>query len=389
MVALIEATLSEGGVISAKAPVGELQMMEGDSARPGKASAAKAQMLAKKGETTIAERIVALEQACQAFGVVVITVNEAQLIIVEPPTEELQISAAPEMPLSGVISQLKYFSSGAVNFYWDLTVRWKGPNDRQTEGVYTGQESGLNSDPVTLPFDWQGIIRGGDNVILHVLAIAGTRTYEANIENPFKIVGANPSKQSIKAELTLEEQVLAYLESRFRQFNSQQFPLWGYPDGWGVMQVDPPSNDEQLWDWKKNVAEGKRRFQREKVRLAQTYSDRVRSGTTWRPIKKNGKWKKEVIDPVDPNWYQRPYNKAEDLSEDELIYEMFQRYNGGVYCRWDPDRPGDPESGGTWIMLYGLTDPIHYGSTAHAVYTVVRKVQSGELPPNRLPPGWN
>lgn len=306
----------------------------------------------------------------------------------EAASNVYDISTVPEMPTSiKANAQLKNFDGGTVNFYWDLTAEWTGPNERRTKGVYAGHATGENSQVMILPITCETLMRGGDEVTLHVVAVGGVHRKEVTLQNPFRIVGLNPSKQEIRAELTLEEQVLAYLESRFRQFKqNRDFPLWGDPDGWGIMQVDPPSNDDQLWNWRVNVQEGKRRFQQDKVRLARSYAERVRNGTTW----KEDRTGIHYTDPIKPNkdWYIRPYKNAEDLSDDELISEMFQRYNGGVYLRWEPDDPYDPNTSGSWIRLHGITEP-QYGDKARAVYTVIRKVYNGELPPNYLPPDWN
>ena len=319
----------------------------------------------------------------------VVVKNLEPVLVAEASPDVHDISTVPEMPATvEVNAQLKNYDGGTVSFYWDLTVEWTGPNKRRTKGVYTGQTIGENSDVTALPITWGALIRGGDEITLHVVAIGGTHSKEATLKNPFRIVGLNPSKQEIRAKLTLEEQVLAYLESGFRQFKqNRDFPLWGDPDGWGIMQVDPSSNDDQLWDWMKNVAEGKRRFQQEKVRLARTYAERVRNRTTWYF---DSKGNRRLNDPINRpwEWYPIPFKNAEDLSDDELINEMFQRYNGGVFFRWEPDDPENPNTSGSWIRLHGITE-LGYGDKAHAVYTVVRKVQNGELPASYLPPGWN
>jgi len=343
----------------------------------------------KKAELeSVRAKLIAQAAGTCSPGKVTIAGVEPELVL-DAPRGLLSISRVPRMPTpADLAAQFKNFTGGDVNFYWDLIVEWTGPNGRHTKGVYTGQGSGLNSTQAIFPIDWEGLMRGGDQVALHFVAVGGRHRKEATIQNPFKIVGLNPFKENIRAMLTLEEQVLAYLESKFRQFKQDgDFPLWGYPDGWGIMQVDPPSNDDQLWDWTKNVAEGKRRFQHEKVELARTYAQRVRNGRTWY---KDGKGNRKTNDPIKKpwEWYKVAYENAEDLSEDEMVNEMFQRYNGGVFFRWEPDDPNDVSTNGSWIRLQDITKP-RYGDTGHAVYTVVRKVYNGELPPEYLPPGWN
>jgi hypothetical protein len=160
------------------------------------------------------------------------------------------------------------------------------------------------------------------------------------------------SKELFKSELTLDEQVLAYLESGFRQFWSDgDFSIWGDPDGWGIMQVDPPSNLEQVWNWRANIAEGKARFA-EKKSMAASRPSNVRS---W-----GGK-----------------YRYASDFTQQEYLTDAFQLYNGYHYWVWVPTFQLIPSLGGHW----GKNPKVvrDYGGTAIKIYNTVQNggTQSG------------
>jgi hypothetical protein len=128
-----------------------------------------------------------------------------------------------------------------------------------------------------------------------------------HFESANEIVGSNPSKTDIRAHLgSIEAQVTAYRESRFRQFDLAGQPVFGLPNGFGVMQPDPPSASEQIWDWKANIDEGLARFA-VKANDAAGYPARVR----------------------------RQFPKATDFTAQQLGLETYQRYNGGAYWQWD------------------------------------------------------
>ncbi|MFL5330312.1 MAG: hypothetical protein ACJ8C4_15535 [Gemmataceae bacterium] len=75
------------------------------------------------------------------------------------------------------------------------------------------------------------------------------------------IRGRQPSKDAIRTRLgDLVFQVIAYEESRFRQFDDTGMPLFQSQQGFGVMQPDPPSSGLQIWNWMANVDEGKKRY---------------------------------------------------------------------------------------------------------------------------------
>ena len=123
----------------------------------------------------------------------------------------------------------------------------------------------------------------------------------------YRIGGDNPSKSNIKGELgSITLQVIAYKESRFRQFASDYYPLFGPPNGFGIMQIDnPPPTAKQIWNWKENVKAGKKLLKTKEKEIKAIYK-RIASD-----------------------------NGAPNLSTGQLKYALYQYYNGGLYWGWD------------------------------------------------------
>jgi hypothetical protein len=158
------------------------------------------------------------------------------------------------------------------------------------------------------------------------------------------ILGDNPPKDLIRAELGDPRlQVIAYLESRFRQFDAQGHPLWGPPNGFGVMQLDNPApNAREIWDWKANVAAGEQLFQAKEREIRQHY-DNVLS--------------------ANPG--------ASPLSEPQLMAALYQYYNTGnkgYYWAWDA---------GSKRWLKSVTE---YGDHAMSIQALVETGETSDIP---------
>jgi len=42
--------------------------------------------------------------------------------------------------------------------------------------------------------------------------------------------------------------------------NIKDYPVYGYPSGYGIMQLDPVPSDDERWNWIANVNAGKAHF---------------------------------------------------------------------------------------------------------------------------------
>jgi hypothetical protein len=222
--------------------------------------------------------------------------------------------------------------------------------------------------------------RGGDDISVFVLAIADNQSYDTKKENLPNIIGTDPSIDQIREGLTIEEQVIVFMESspKWKHFDGKGFPIFGSPHGYGLMQIDNPrATDEEVWNWRANKAAGKRLYNQKKT-LASSYSSRINDGKTWY-WNNEQHTKRRYNDPINCSWYPIPYLHAGHLTEGELLLkEAFQRYNGGVYWRWIPERPKDKNSSGKWEKV--TTSP--YGDNAWKIYDDISNH-------NTFPTDWN
>jgi hypothetical protein len=320
----------------------------------------------KTAQANTKNRLVTTSEAvtdCRPIVHITITKEEPELVVIYPTDnllDQKDIDRTPEMPDIGLRAYLKNYSGGEVNFQWNLRVQWVGPDGREFDDPFPGNTTAQNSDVSTWWVNWREIIRGGDEITLDVTATTGKDVYNKTVNHGFKITGLNPYKATIKSAITesdpLAIEVIIFMESSWRQFiKDYDFPLWGYPNGYGLMQLDnsPAATDEQVWDWKENLAGGEAHF-------GQTKSSALALPATYRA--------RTNLRVDDEQWLPIGYQNAADFSTNEqILKETYQEYNSSSkYWRWKPDRLTDPNSGGHWERL---SNRERYADRAWALYT--------------------
>jgi hypothetical protein len=121
-----------------------------------------------------------------------------------------------------------------------------------------------NEPEITI--DFGGMVRGGRFTII-VEAVVGGCGVTSFVR--LGVVGTNPTRSEIEAALPHRTlRAIACVESDQRQFDAppdggqSACPLFGPDGGVGILQIpqeDIPS-DDQIWNWRENVAAGIRRF---------------------------------------------------------------------------------------------------------------------------------
>ncbi|MBN1396427.1 MAG: hypothetical protein JXA06_00170 [Bacteroidetes bacterium] len=294
-----------------------------------------------------------------------ITKNKPELVIIIPKTNIIDdtISSQPQMPSDTCKAQLKNHFSGEVTYDWKFKVNYE-LQTRSGEYIYTGISSAIDSNITTWVVPFNGIFRGG-RVTVYITANANGKFYSDSIR-PNSIVGKNPTHAIAREGMELPMQVVMYQESRFRQFGTNGYPLYGpgLNGGYGISQLDnPPATEQQLWNWRENRTGGVTIYNQKHLD-AVGYPSRIRAYT--RLNRNNRYWK--------PIGYQ---NATDFTTEEQILRETFQRYNGGAYWIWHPFRPQDPNSPGEWRPR-PLND---YGDILWGIYL---RIQAGN-PPN----DWN
>lgn len=76
----------------------------------------------------------------------------------------------------------------------------------------------------------------------------------------FTILGQNPSVATVKSAIGTNpwfiQQLANYESGGYRQFLASGYPVFGAPNGFGIMQVDYNANVYDLWTWTTNVNDG-------------------------------------------------------------------------------------------------------------------------------------
>lgn len=163
----------------------------------------------------------------------------------------VNITAAPSLPLVATLVPASGTSlSGTVS--WTMQISYTGPG----QYVY-----GLDifTSPAAATSSWNiGSTMGGQ--FAGGSAVVSTSYGTVPLSFSFTILGTNPSANTVKAAVGTSpwylQQLANYESGGYRQFDSSGYPLFGPPNGFGVMMVDYASNVYDLWTWTTNVSDG-------------------------------------------------------------------------------------------------------------------------------------
>lgn len=169
------------------------------------------------------------------------------------------ISAQPTMPV--IVARAQIFDvlpdpTSTSLFNWNLSIKYTGLNGRSTSGQYQATSIvGGHWTPYTAT---SAIIRGGDAVFDVSTQRIGQTLSDKSVG--IRILGTNPTQVAVNTLLGgFPATNIACWESlrRLAQFDVNGLPLFGGPNGYGIMQVDnPPVSDDGIWNWRQNVQEG-------------------------------------------------------------------------------------------------------------------------------------
>ncbi len=321
-----------------------------------------------------------------------------QLVIISPKQggNNETITSEPKMPVVNCQAQLRNYNGGKVTFNWKYitadTLLQKTVGGTQLPPRYSGigffgstTGTGSNISQWQVPFN--SLFTGGKTVLIVNASTSEGKTFSDTVYTN-SIIGLNPTLSEVKNGLSIQEQVIVYMESKpkWKQFNESTRdnynkygnPIYGPPHGFGLMQLDkiPPNGrrttEDELWNWRANRATGVNILQ-QKYDLATKYGRDIRNGTVY------------GNQPAPYSWYSYKgrkikYSNATDLTTDEQLWkEAFHGYRGGVYWRWKPRNPGDPTSPGKW-----LAEPTQGHNRGNEAWSIYQNILNGNPPP-----AWN
>jgi hypothetical protein len=223
--------------------------------------------------------------------------------------------------LFGGISHAKTDNSG--------TTEWIVPFKKDSiknKNVLLMALSQKHCDQKITSWDYGNDVFIGGDVYVQLIAKYNTKTIVWDAFAANKVLGQNPSLIDIKSYINNDKEILTLIEKETYGgnqfcFNSQNkdikakitqglwaigMPIYGPPNGYGIMQIDNYklnkitnyANELELWNWKKNVDRGKS--------IYESYeNDAI-------------EYVNNLFFPIIP-------------TQDQLLKEKWQRYNGNKY----------------------------------------------------------
>jgi hypothetical protein len=210
------------------------------------------------------------------------------------PVTEIVITGTPQMPLMSFRANVRGADPTVVQrtaFHWVLAINFDASNCRHgpRRTISKTQRQTIIGDAF-IPFFSE--IRGGSLTVTVTATINGRRITD-HLSN-VRIVATNPTRQDLFAALPHNTLRRVCLQESIggRQFDAPpnggvgRCPLWSGDGlgGVGLFQItNPAPTDDEVWNWRTNVAGGIRIFG-QKLAAARGYAAQVRGTHRFRQL---------------------------------------------------------------------------------------------------------
>ncbi|MYA36948.1 MAG: hypothetical protein F4030_13310 [Gammaproteobacteria bacterium] len=300
--------------------------------------------------------------------------SDPYVVITKPGTDELVISTVPKMPAATFNAEVKGLSGSnyEIGYAWNAVLYYRGTGKKSQTLVTNREVTEKDEDGNTVTktvakktrywvperhdfmeriptvgavpglvgtsvfnnnwiIPWGDVLQGGSLTVQVTATISSGGTQIAKVSNQqvYPITGSNPSLAQMKGIIGNSDLKLAvaWAESTHRQFDGVKYtgtgiPVYGEPDGWGLMQIDNipmvPKTVEHFWNWRVNLKTGS-------DYLEQNYSDALtwligRYNFVQNDRDKENDWTADWL----------PSEASEKDSVKELIWnDALARYNSG------------------------------------------------------------
>ena len=148
-----------------------------------------------------------------------------------------------------------------VTFHWYLTLAFTENGKDFSHRIPASGTVDIKGANTWSPA-WGNLLAGGNNMTVNVSATYAGHTTVASPVSGYQIHGENPTQaQMFGVATTVEARAICWKESSHRQFTGfahtgSGLPVYGAPDGWGLMQKDPLLSEAQLWNWHQALTDG-------------------------------------------------------------------------------------------------------------------------------------
>ena len=185
-------------------------------------------------------------------------------------------SSPPQMPALSA-SLIGAALTGTTT--WRIRTNYTG-HGRTDLDYFPGEAGRVQSSASAwdIRSDFGSALRGGSATLYYRYNTQPERSFG------FQIRGSNPTEVTVKSKLGSSPWFLTRLvrqESSYLQFISGGEPYFGPPNGWGLMQTDPPDGPQQIWSWWANVDQGVQKLNVHNGVLTSVWNNRVTEWNAW------------------------------------------------------------------------------------------------------------
>lgn len=188
------------------------------------------------------------------------TVTVFKVEVTTATSTTMNITSTPAMPSVTFHADLKpesILSDTTFEWYLETSYTGHGRSDTHRLPATSPQTQDVEGNEDWIP-TWGSLLVGGDVEVFVKASQTGSPTKAEHDKDGYEIKGTNPTQNQIFGTADDdEEKAVCWQESSHRQFsNTTNLPIFGPPDGWGLMQRDPLPSEAYIWDWDTNLSGG-------------------------------------------------------------------------------------------------------------------------------------
>ena len=288
-------------------------------------------------------------------------------------TGALKITTEPEMPTVTFDARVTGADGDGidVSYQWYASVSYRGVGKQSTTndsgevvmidevhlfesrvpevGTLSGT-NGASSQENTWTVPWGEVLLGG-NLTIYVTATissGGEEIASVSDTETYKVIGTNPSLENIQeiTENSVEKLAVSWHESCHSQFDypgdtcrarNDMLPMYGEPDGWGIMQIDNiPGVTKSagiFWNWRTNLQEGMNYLDTIYAEALMWLEDRYDDDDESEDGRSSGE---------DHDWGWSPFELDDPAVSRRIWDDVFSRYNSGGHLYYTSGNGGVP-----------------------------------------------
>ena len=223
------------------------------------------------------------------------------------PADSSIFNLTDQAELPGITFEIR--GNNGNDLSWSWSIEW--------EAKVSGLRERARKNSILQTFNQSGSFVTRNNVwvaefsgeVLGGRLTVGVTNGRESIKRTVIIKGVNPSKEAVAQYVAEMEDMEGFEKLLEQETNTKHFinldgePIAAFDKGYGITQMtNPAPSYEQVWSWKANILGGSTIY-KEKVAAAKKYLGQ----------------------------------QGREYTDDQLMHEIFSRWNGGSYHQWDQE----------------------------------------------------